>query len=190
MSQSDHPACIGIAEWDPIGPGMAATNALLAAAKVVVEQAFTAPPGRWFVMVSGEAAEVEKAIAQARSWAAPALRDAAVLPAAHPDVLRALSRAQVSSDEEAVGILETDSLVAGICAAERAVRAAPVLLLQVRLCGDLGGKSLVLVAGSQTDVEKALAAARDETDGRAATVSTVVIENVHAALRPFLIANG
>ncbi|MBE7560790.1 BMC domain-containing protein [bacterium] len=189
MSQPTSPACLGMAEWDQIGPGMAATDALLKAAPVKLEQAFTAPPGRWFVLVSGQPVEVEKAMAEGRAHAAVALRDAAVLPDVHPELLRAMMRAQVCTDEEALGVLEADSLVAGVCAADAAGKAAPVLLLQVRLVGDLGGKSLVLFAGAKAEVEKALAAARDETDGRAATVSAVVIANVHDALRPLVVAN-
>ncbi len=184
------PVCLGIAEWDQIAPGMAATDALLKAAPVKLEQAGSVPPGRWFVLVSGAPEDVERALGEASGHDPVALRDAASLRDVRPEVLRALSRAHVSHDEEALGVLEADSLVAGVCAADAALKAAPVLLLQVRLFGDLGGKSLVLFAGGQADVEKALEAARGETDGRAATISSALIPHPHDALRAYAIANA
>ena len=67
----------------------------------------------------------------------------------------------------AVGVMEAFSLCAAVQAADAAVKAADVELMEVRLGRGLGGKSFILLTGEVAAVKAAVEAAeaREETAG-------------------------
>jgi bacterial microcompartment shell protein len=178
--------CIGVAEWHDIGPGVEATDAMLKEANVRLRSAFTLTPGRWFALISGELSEVKSAILRARSFNPTAILDTLIIPNLDPAVARALSDVEQIGKREAAGILECRTLVAGISAADLAVKAADVALLQIKLYGGMGGKSLVIIAGMAAEVKEAVAVAQKDMQTRNATISAIVIPQVHDKLREFL----
>jgi microcompartment protein CcmL/EutN len=77
--------------------------------------------------------------------------------------------------EPALGLLELDSIAAGIAAGDAMAKRAPIEVIRAGTVHP--GKYLVLVGGSVADVEEALEAGRDEA--AAAVRDVVFLPNVH-----------
>ena len=79
----------------------------------------------------------------------------------------------------AVGVMETFSLASSISAADTAVKAADVELIEVRLGRGMGGKSFVIVTGEVAAVEAAVQAAEGSEQTHGLISSSVVIPSPH-----------
>ena len=79
----------------------------------------------------------------------------------------------------AVGVMETFSLASSISAADTAVKAADVELIEVRLGRGMGGKSFVIVTGEVAAVEAAVQAAEGSEQTQGLISSSVVIPSPH-----------
>ena len=154
----DFPA-LALLEFSSIAAGIEAGDAMVKRAPVSKIQTGTVQPGHYLVLVVGDVASVEEAVAAGKEVGQAALRDALFLPNVHPDVVIALGGRRQAGHEDALGIIETTSVASAILAADAAVKGAEVSLLQLRLADGLGGKGLVYFHGLVADVETAVAIA-------------------------------
>ena len=84
-------------------------------------------------------------------------------------------QAAVPAIEPALGLLELDSIAAGIAAGDAMAKRAPIEVIRAGTVHP--GKYLVLVGGAVADVEEALAAGREVA--AASVRDTVFLPNVH-----------
>ena len=180
---------LGAVEWNSLAAGMAGTDAMMKAAYLELEQSFPYPPGRWFTLVSGEAAAVELAVEAGRAAAPEALRDSVAIIDVSPDVVRAMARAQEIGYLVDAGVVECNTLVAAIAAADAAVKASSATLLQVRLLGDFGGKALVVLAADGDPLTRAMDAARTEAEKHHALIDARTLVDPHPAVKEKVIEN-
>ena len=82
----------------------------------------------------------------------------------------------------AVGIMETFSLAAAIIAADTAVKAADVTLIEIRLGRGLGGKSFIILTGDVAAVKAANSAASALDEVKGLMSGSVVIPSPHPDL--------
>jgi len=103
------------------------------------------------------------------------LIDSMVIPNVDPQVAPAIAACTMVDRLNALGIMETYSLCAAVHAADAAVKAAEVDLLEVRLGRGLGGKSFILLTGEVAAVQSAVKAAEalEETQGLMAKSSVI-----------------
>jgi microcompartment protein CcmL/EutN len=87
----------------------------------------------------------------------------------------AVSGTAVVGKLEALGVVEAFSVSALIEAADAAVKAASVRLIEVRLAMAMGGKAFVTMTGSVAAVDTAVAAAAAAVGRRGLLVEKVVI---------------
>ena len=80
-------------------------------------------------------------------------------------------------------MLELLTAAAAIVAADRAAKAADVLLRDIRLANGLGGKGIVFLTGAVGDVQAAIDAGRAEAAGRGLLSRAVVIPRLHAQMK-------
>ena len=80
-----HPA-LAVLEFSSIAAGIAAGDAMIKRAPVAEIVAGTVHPGKYLVMVVGEVAAVEEAVAAGIDRSAAALVDRVLLPDVHPAV--------------------------------------------------------------------------------------------------------
>ncbi len=168
MTEMLHPA-IALFELGSIAVGICTGDAMVKRAPVDVLYAGTVHPGKYLILVGGDVASVEEAVFAADD----AIDDCAthpidrlLLPDVHPDVVAAL-RGHCTSDRqeaafgEAIGIFETATVCATLLGADHGIKGADVLLRDVHLADDLGGKAYCLFEGTVADVEAALERAND-----------------------------
>jgi microcompartment protein CcmL/EutN len=151
----DYPA-LALLEFNSIAAGIEAGDAMVKRAPVDQIQSGTVQPGHYLVMVVGQVAPVEEAVAAGREVGKSALRDSLFLPQVHADVVTALSGQRQVAHEDALGVVETHTVASAILAADGGVKGAEVSLMQIRLADGLGGKGLVFFHGLVSDVEAAV----------------------------------
>ncbi len=166
QGQSAHVAgpALGVVETASVARGLVVADQMVKKAPVELVLARPVSSGKHVILVSGEVADVEEAMAIAVTTAAATLVDGLQLPQAAEGLLAAL-REQPAPPVEgaALGIFETFSIASSLLAADAACKAAQIVLTELRLGDGLGGKAYFIVAGDQADVEAALDAAAQAT---------------------------
>ena len=107
--------------------------------------------------------------------AAHALVDNFVIPNIHPEVFPAIEGAVAVDALEALGVIESFSVAALIEAADAAVKAGSVKLIEIRLAMALGGKAFATMTGSVAATETAVAAGAAVASRKGLLVEKVII---------------
>lgn len=136
--------------------GYVVTDGIAKKAPVRILRAQTTSPGKFLLLFSGDVASVYESFDHALLLAEDTLLDKVLIPNLDPQVPLALNGLSEVSGFDSLGILETFSLPSAIAAADRAVKTAPVQLIEIRAPFGLGGKSFLTLTGALTDLEAAL----------------------------------
>lgn len=147
---------IGFLELSSIAKGIESADAMLKAAQVELAFARAVCPGKFNVMVTGEVAAVSAAVEAGQRAAADSVVDSVVIARLHEQVIPAMYQCVPPTDCGAVGVMEFFSITAAVYAADAAVKAADVTLLDVRLGTGIGGKSFVVLTGEVAAVSEAV----------------------------------
>ncbi len=166
---------IGLIELTSIARGYEVADALLKAADVKIMFNRSICPGKFMVMVAGKTEAVNSSIEVGLEIGADTVVDDLLIPNVHPDVFPAISGTRVVENTGALGIIETFSVASIIEAADAAVKAAAVELIEVHLAMAIGGKGYVTLTGDVASVETAVQAGADAIKGKGLLVEKVVI---------------
>lgn len=171
------PKSVGAIEFSSIGMGYMAQDELLKAASVQLILARTICSGKYLVVVGGSVSDVEAAVQAGLKMGGSAVIDHLTVANVHESVFPALGQSVVLKPEEAgaLGVVETFSGVSILAAADCAAKAARVTLFRIHVAMALGGKGLMLMTGSVSDVRAGVQAAADEARRRGLLVSEIVI---------------
>ncbi len=146
---------IGGVEVSSVAKGFFVADAMLKAARVRLLISRSICPGKYLIIVAGEVAETKSSCEAAEKKAGVSLIDTFLIPNVHPDVIEAVGQSVVEDRIESLGIIEGFSVSALIEAADAAVKAASVKLLEITLAMALGGKAFASFTGSVAAVETA-----------------------------------
>ncbi|MBL8682914.1 MAG: BMC domain-containing protein [Myxococcales bacterium] len=148
---------LGILELGSIARGYVALDAASKRADVTVLRAEPITPGKYWLALSGGEAEVEESLAAAVSAAKASRIDSVLLAYVHEAVGLAVAGAPIARCELlSVGAIELSSIASAVRAADAAVKAAQVSLVDLHLARGIGGKGYVVVSGDLSDVEAAV----------------------------------
>lgn len=170
---------LGLVELTSVAAGFQCADAMLKAGNVRLLLSRSICSGKFMVLVGGDAAGAQAAVTAAEEAAAGCLIDRFVIPNIHPDVVAAIGRSASPPPEGALGILEAFSIASLIEAADAAVKAADVKLLEVRLAMALGGKAFCTLTGSVGAVQAAVDAGRRVLEEAGTLVNAVVLSRPH-----------
>jgi microcompartment protein CcmL/EutN len=186
------PPALALLEFHSIAAGIEAGDAMVKRAPVERILAGTIQPGYYLVLVTGEVADVVEAVDAGVLASGESLRDRLLLPNVHPGVVAALGGERAPGGEtaaaDALGIVETTTVAAGILAADAGLKGAEVRLNQLRLGDGLGGKGLALFAGLISNVEAAVAIGGDAVANM--VVRRAVIAQLHGEMWDNVNASG
>lgn len=166
---------IGGVELSSVAKGLETADAMLKTSKVNLLLSRTICPGKYIVLVSGDVGDVNAAVESGSSKASHSLVDSFVIPNIHPDVFPAIEGTAVVNDLESLGVIESFSVSALIEAADAAVKAASIKLLEIRLAMALGGKAFALMTGSVAATQTAVNAGAASIGKKGLLVEKVVI---------------
>ena len=174
---------LALIETNSIAAGILAGDAMVKKAVVQLLEARPVCPGKYVVVIAGEVGPVCESWQVGVATAADALVDQLLLPNVHRSVFPALMSATLPRRDEALGIIETVTAAICIVAADAAVKAADVQLLEIRLANGLGGKSYVLMEGTVADVQVSVAAGVALVRQEGLLIRQVVIPQLHEQMR-------
>ena len=166
---------IGLIELTSIASGFLVCDAMLKAADVSLVLSRSICSGKYMVMVRGDVAAVQAAVSAGVAGARFSVIDSFVIPNLHEGVFPAISGATKIEVLEALGIVESFSVAALIEGADAAVKAANVVLIEIRLAMALGGKAFVTMTGDVAAVQSAVDAAAQVVGQKGMLVNKVVI---------------
>ncbi len=166
---------IGLIELSSIAKGYEVADALLKTAEVQILFNRSICPGKFMVMVAGETAAVHASMQVGLDRGGETVVDSLLIPNVHPDIFPAISGTRVITETGALGIIETFSVASIIEAADAAVKAAEVQLLQIHLAMAIGGKGYVTLTGEVAAVTAAVEAGANYIRNKGLLVSKVVI---------------
>jgi microcompartment protein CcmL/EutN len=178
------PDSIGMVELTSIAIGHEVEDAMLKAGAVELVMARTICSGKFAVMVQGDVAAVEAAVAAGVDTSREGLIDDFVIPNVHPAVFPALGQS-VSLDQKkvgAMGVIETFSAASAVVAGDAAVKSGNVELFRIYLAMAIGGKGYVQVTGEVSAVEAAVAAGVEAASAKGLLVARSVIPRPRAEL--------
>jgi len=177
---------LALIESASIAVGFQVADAIVKKAPVRLLRAQTASPGKFIVLFAGDVASVEEAHRAGVAACGDSLLDELLLAHAHPTVLPALEALTAQSTLDSFAVIETFTLAAAILAADSAVKAAPVALIEIRPPVGLGGKSFLTLTGGLEDLQAAVETALERIRPGGMICRHVLIPNPHGDLLPFV----
>jgi bacterial microcompartment shell protein len=166
---------IGLIELTSIAAGFQSCDAMLKASDVDLLLSRSICSGKYMVMVQGDVAAVQAAVAAGVSAGHFSVIDSFVIPNLHEAVFPAIAGTTKVETLEALGIVESFSVASLIEGADAAVKAANVELIEIRLAMALGGKAFVTLTGNVAAVQSAVDAGAQVVGQKGMLVNKVVI---------------
>ena len=173
---------IGLVEFVSIAKGIEAADAMLKASRVELLDARPICPGKYIVLIFGEVSAVYNSVQAGNTIGGSAVVDDFVIPNVHPSVIKAVSCASDVKDLRALGVIESFSIAALIVAADSAVKAGQVDLIEIRLGTGIGGKSFVRLTGDVGDVTASINVGKETCGEKGMLVESVIIPSPHKSL--------
>lgn len=166
---------IGLIELTSIAAGFQAADAMLKASEVRIILSRTICSGKYMVLVGGDVSAVTASVASGSLAARGSVIDTFVIPNVHEAVFPAIAGATKVDLLEALGIVESFSVASLIEAADAAVKASRVQLIEIRLAMALGGKAFLTLTGEVSAVQAAVEAGAAVVAAKGLLVNKVVI---------------
>jgi microcompartment protein CcmL/EutN len=155
---------IGMIELTSIARGIETSDVMLKAANVDILRSCTVCPGKYMIIISGDTGDVRASMNEGKKNSGEYLVDTLFIPNIHSQLIPALTAVTQNLKLGAVGVIEFYSVAAAINAADVAVKAAQVTLIEVRIGYAIGGKGFVSLTGDVGAVRAAIKAAEKSSD--------------------------
>jgi microcompartment protein CcmL/EutN len=165
----------GLIELTSIAAGYDVCDTMLKAAPVQLLLSRSICSGKYMVMVGGDVAAVQASVEAGSQQGRHSIIDTFVIPNIHESIAPAIVGARKVETLEALGIIESFSVASLIEAADAAVKAASVEIIEIRLAMALGGKAFVTLTGSVADVRAAVDAGAAVVAAKGLLTNKVVI---------------
>jgi microcompartment protein CcmL/EutN len=169
-------------ELNSIAAGIQCGDAMLKGANVQLVSAQPVCAGKYLIVVGGMVADVSASLAAGYAAAQDSYVDKLLIPRVDERVRTAMAGTASVERKSAVGIIETFSLAAAVTAADAAVKAANVDLIEIRLGRGLGGKAFVVMTGDVGSVKASADAVESQQGDSGMLAKIVVIPALHPAL--------
>lgn len=176
---------LGALEFSSIAIGILALDEMIKIAPITIVEARTMCPGKYLVVFSGDVAAVEYSFHKGFETGRELIVDSLLLPMIHPDVMMALGKIVITDEWDAIGIIETLSVVSAIEAADKAAKVGSVMIIEVRLAIGFGGKSYVKLLGSLDAVQAAMEAGTAKARSKGLLCMSTLIPQPHNETKPY-----
>lgn len=170
---------IGVIELNSIAKGIESADLMLKASSVELLESKSICPGKYMIIVFGDVSAVESSLEVGIQSSKAFYVDHVLIPNVHEDVVKAIRGIPEIGEFGSVGVLEFFSSTGAIYAADAAVKAAGVSIVDMRLGYAIGGKSFVTLTGDLSAIEAAVSAgeAVGEEKGLLFNVTTIPSPN-------------
>lgn len=145
-------------------------------------KAGTVHPGKYLVLVGGQVAPVEESYREGLNVGQNLIVDHLILPDIHPAVAAAILGVKQPNSAESLGVMETTTVASNIKAADAAVKGADVLVLEIRLADDLGGKAFTFLGGNLENIQAAIDIGSKVINTTEVTLYTSIVPRIDGTL--------
>ena len=176
---------LGALEFSSIAIGIRALDEMVKIAPIKIIEARTICPGKYLIVFSGDVASVEYSFKKGYETGRDFLVDSLFLPMIHQDVIPAIGNIVSTNTWDAIGIIETLSVVSSIEAGDIAAKVGGVKIIEVRLAIGFGGKSYVKIMGSLDSVQAAMNAGTAKAKENGKLCMETIIPQPHIEIKPY-----
>lgn len=167
---------IGAIEFRSISKGIEISNEMVKRADVDVIYAKSICPGKFIIIISGDASEVNEVVSYGLNFDKKYIVDSFILNRIHDDILNGLKSKYKSKDIEglAIGIMETNKVCSGLEALDKALKSGDVNLVKLQLAFAIGGKLVYMVSGTLSSVEHSINTAIEEIESKYIVATSII----------------
>ena len=173
---------IGVVEFRSIAVGISAVDRIVKASDVRIVDAKTICPGKYYIIFAGLVSAVKNSINVAEEESGPFIIDSVVIPNVYPQLFAGLNGTSEIRQPQSIGIIETLSAPSIIWAADAAVKATDIDIVEVRIARALGGKNICVINGVLSDVKESVRAGIVYPEEKGFLVDHQVIAAPHSDL--------
>lgn len=149
---------IGIVEFRSVAIGISAIDKIVKASDVRIVDAKAICPGKYYIIFAGSVSAVSNSMNVIRKEEETFIIDSANISNVYPEIFSALFQTAEIKEWKSIGIIETITSPSIFVAADAAVKATNVDLVEVRVARALGGKNTVIINGDVSSVEESIRA--------------------------------
>lgn len=167
---------VGSVEFRSICKGIEVANEMVKRNNVDVAYAKSICPGKFLIIFSGDAAEVEEAVNLGNELGKQFIVDSFVINKVHDQIVKGLKNKYESKECEglAIGIMETSRVCTGIIALDKALKSGDVNLIKMQLAFAIGGKLVYMISGTVSDIEHSINEALNEIESKAVVATSII----------------
>ena len=147
---------IGIVEFRSIAIGIGAVDRVVKSSDVKILDAKTICPGKYYIMFSGSVSAVHNSMDVVVEESKSFLIDWAVISNVYPEIFTSLNQTSDVGKLQAIGVIETLTSPSIIIAADAAIKATSVDLIEIRIARALGGKNICIINGDVSSVNESV----------------------------------
>ena len=178
---------LGVLEFNSIAIGIKAMDAMVKTASVKIIEAKTICPGKFLILIGGDVASVDASLSAGKKAGRGYIIDELFLPNLHKEVIPAISGSVDCKVWDALGVIESFSVIASIEAGDIAAKVADIHLTEIKLATGIGGKSYLKMIGSIDAVEAAMQAGVKRVKNKGLLCQEIIIPKPHPDIKPFFI---
>lgn len=166
---------LGVAEFKSIAKGIEMLDTMTKKANIKIVENKIVCIGKFFVIVSGEVADVTAAIEALDGLSDSELVGAKVIPSLADGVIEKINGKIVRENITALGVVETKDLNSGLYCGNYIKKSSNVEILRISLTLGLGGKALVIFTGDIASVRNGIDIANEKVKNPNDIISAVAI---------------
>lgn len=178
---------LGAFEFSSIAIGINTLDEMVKIAPIKIIDARTICPGKYIIVFTGDVASADYSFQKGQEIGGKFIVDQLLLPMMHPELIDAIGKIKNTNLWNSIGIIETQSVVSGIEAADLAAKETEVEIVEIRLAIGFGGKSYVKMIGNLEAVQAAVEAGTSKAEAKNLLVAKTVIPQPHEEIKPYFL---
>ncbi len=147
---------IGVVEFRSIAVGINAVDRIVKASDVRIVEAKTICPGKYYIIFAGLVSAVKNSINVVQEESGSFIIDSVVIPNVYPQLFAGLNGTSEVRQPQSIGVIETLTAPSIIWAADAAIKATDIDIVEVRIARALGGKNICVINGVLSDVRESV----------------------------------
>ncbi|MCL5073169.1 MAG: BMC domain-containing protein [Actinobacteria bacterium] len=173
---------IGVVEFRSIAVGIAAVDRIVKASEVRIMDARTICPGKYYIIFAGNVSAVKNSISIIHQEIDTFIIDSVVIPNVYKQMFAAINGTSEVAELKSIGLIETLTAPSIIWAADAAIKATDVDLVEIRIARALGGKNICIINGELSSVTESIKAGIQYPESKDFLVDFEVIAAPHQDL--------
>lgn len=173
---------VGFVEIKSIPVGIQTADEMVKAGNVELLLATPMCPGKYIIIIGGQVGPVKAAMSKAELVSGIYLIDTHVIDNVRDEVLPAIAGIGTPGEIQAIGAIETISALTAVIAADVAVKASNVRIVDLRVARGLGGKGYLVITGEVSSVKSAVNACLAKLGISGEVTSTSIIPRPHESI--------